>query len=84
VVRTRQLLPAGKTDLVVTMQVKGYRTHVEALEALLNESRTKLTYAFEASENKGPTTRRPRKPRTSATITLQRRWLLLSGPLWPT
>jgi hypothetical protein len=53
VVRTRQLLPAGKTDLVVTMQVKGYRTHVEALEALLNESRTKLTYAFEAAENKG-------------------------------
>lgn len=52
VVRTRQS-PAGKTDLAVTMEVKGYRTHVEALGALLHVSRNKLTSAFEASENKG-------------------------------
>jgi hypothetical protein len=39
--------------LAVTLEVKGYKTHVEALEALLDVSRNKLTDAFEASENMG-------------------------------
>jgi hypothetical protein len=53
VVRTRQSPAGGKAGLAVTIQVKGYKTQVEALEALLDVSRRKLTDAFEASENLG-------------------------------
>jgi hypothetical protein len=50
VVRARIDLAAG---VAVTMQVKGYKTHIAAMMALYDESRLKLTRAFEASVNMG-------------------------------
>jgi hypothetical protein len=49
VVRTR----TDKAGLAVTLEVRGYKTHVEALEALFNLSCDRLSRAFQASENMG-------------------------------
>jgi hypothetical protein len=48
-VRTR----TDQAGLAVTLEVRGWKTHVEALEALFNLSRDRLSRAFEASEDMG-------------------------------